>query len=65
LLEQSETKRKEFCSLPVREEAEVADAHKPARQQVQQEAAQELFDRQSHDRLQEVVFSLIFSPEWV
>ena len=33
------------------EEAEVADAHKPAWQQVKQEAAQELFDRQSHDPL--------------
>src|SRR5262249_3072830 len=35
----------------VREEAEVADAHKATRQQVKQEAAQELFDRQSHDPL--------------
>jgi hypothetical protein len=48
-LEQSETERKEFCSLPVSEEAEVADAHKAAWQQVQEEAAQELFDRQSHE----------------
>ena len=38
-LEQPQTKRKEFCSPPVSEEAEVADAHKAARQQVQQEAA--------------------------
>jgi len=51
LLEQSETERKEFCSLPVSEEAEVADAHKAARQQVKQEAAQELCDRQSHEPL--------------
>jgi hypothetical protein len=34
--------------LPVGEEAEVADAHEAARQQVQEEAAQELFDRQGH-----------------
>jgi hypothetical protein len=48
LLEQSETERKEFCSPPVGEEAEVADAHKATRLKVQQEAAQELFDRQSY-----------------
>ena len=42
----------EFRSpLPVSEKAEVADAHKAARQQVEQEAAQELFDRQSHEPL--------------
>ena len=35
--------------MPVGEEAEVADAHEAARQQVEQEAAQELFDRQSHE----------------
>ena len=50
LLEQSETERKEFCSLTVSEKAEVADAHKAARQQVKQEAAQELFYGQGHDR---------------
>ena len=50
-LEQPQTKRKEFCSPPVGEEAEVADAHEAARQQVQQEAAQELFDGQSHEPL--------------
>ena len=50
-LEQPQTKRKKFCSPPVGEEAEVADAHKTARQQVQEEAAQELFDRQSHEPL--------------
>ena len=50
-LEQPQTKRKEFCSPPVSEEAEVADAHEAARQQVQEEAAQELIDRQSHEPL--------------
>jgi len=51
LLEQSETERKEFRSLPVSEEAEVADGHRAARQQVKQEAAQELFDGQVHEPL--------------
>ena len=51
LLEQPEAERKKFCSPPVGEEAEVADAHEAARQQVQQEAAQELIDRQSHEPL--------------
>jgi len=51
LLEQSETERKEFCSLTVSEKAEVADAHKAARQQVKQEAAQELFYGQGHEPL--------------
>jgi hypothetical protein len=37
--------------LPVGEEAEVADAHEAAWQQVEQEAAQELLDSQSHDPL--------------
>jgi len=37
--------------LPVGEKAEVADAHEAAWQQVEQEAAQELFDSQSHDPL--------------
>ena len=50
-LEQPQTKRKEFCSPPVSEEAEVADAHKTARQQMQEEAAKELFDRQGHEPL--------------
>jgi hypothetical protein len=45
LLEQPETECKELCSPSVSEKAEVADAHKTARQQVEQEAAQELFDR--------------------
>ena len=50
-LEQPQTKRKEFCSPPVSEEAEVADAHQTARQQMQEEAAKELFDRQGHEPL--------------
>ena len=50
-LEQSETKRKEFCSPLVSEKSEVADAHKAARQQVQEEASQELIDGQSHQPL--------------
>jgi hypothetical protein len=50
-LEQPQTKGKEFCSPPVSEEAEVADAHKTARQQMQEEAAKELFDRQGHEPL--------------
>ena len=50
-LEQPETKRKEFCSPPVSEKSEVADAHKTARQQVQEEAAKELFDGQGHEPL--------------
>jgi len=37
--------------LPVGEEAEVADTDEAAREQVQQEAAQELIDRQLHDAL--------------
>jgi hypothetical protein len=37
--------------LPVGEETEVADAYETAWQQVEQEAAQELFDSQSHDPL--------------
>src|SRR6202030_1523127 len=36
---------------PVGEEAEVADAHEAAWQQVEQEAAQELVDRQSQEPL--------------
>jgi hypothetical protein len=38
-------------ALPVGEEAEVADAYETAWQQVEQEAAQELVDSQSHDPL--------------
>ena len=51
MLEQARTERKEFCSPPVSEESEVADTHEAAWQQVEKEAAQELFDRQSHDPL--------------
>jgi len=43
-LEQSETEWKEFCSPPVSEKSEVADAHKTAWQQVQEESSQELID---------------------
>ena len=50
-LEETETEWKKFCSPPVCEKAEVADAHEAARQQVKQEATQELIDRQSHDPL--------------
>src|SRR2546422_10014217 len=49
LLEQARTEWQEFCSPPVGEESEVADAHKTARQQVEKEAAKELFDRQGHE----------------
>ena len=48
-LEQPETKWKKLRSPSVREKSEVADAHEAAGQQVQQEAAQELFDRQDHE----------------
>jgi hypothetical protein len=44
LLEQPGTERKKFCSPPVSKKSEVADAHKTARQKVQQEATQELID---------------------
>ena len=37
--------------MPVGEEAKVADAHETAGQQVKQEAAQELFNRQGHEPL--------------
>ena len=51
MLEQARTERKEFCSPPVSKKSEVADAHEAAWQQVEKEAVQELFDRQSHDPL--------------
>src|SRR5580700_8485691 len=51
LLEQARTEWEEFCSPPIGEEAEVADAHEAARQQVQEEAAQELIDGQSQQPL--------------
>src|SRR5579872_1613479 len=46
-----EAERQERSALTVGEEAEVADTHEAAWQQVEQETAQELFDRQSHDPL--------------
>ena len=49
--EQARTEWKEFCSPPVSKKSEVADAHKAARQQVQEEASQELIDGQSHQPL--------------
>jgi len=51
LLEQSETEWKKLGSPPVIKKSEVADAHKTARQQVQEEASQELIDGQSHEPL--------------
>lgn len=48
LLEQARTEWKEFCSPPISKKSEVADAHKTVWQQVKKEAAQELFDGQSH-----------------
>ena len=49
--EQLEAEWQQRSASPVGEEAEVADAHKPARQQVEQEAAQELVDGQSQQAL--------------
>ena len=43
--------RAEVREPPVGEEAEVADAYEARRQQMEQEAAQELIDRQSHEPL--------------
>ena len=51
MLEQARTEWKEFCSPPVSEESEVADAHEAAWQQVEKEAAKELFDRQGDEPL--------------
>ena len=51
LVEQARTEWKEFCSPPVSKKSEVADAHEAAWQQVEKEAAQELFDGQSHQPL--------------
>jgi hypothetical protein len=48
---QLETQRQEGGSPPVGEEAEVANAHEAAWQQVEQEATQEPFDRESHEPL--------------
>jgi hypothetical protein len=50
-LEQPETEWKKLRSPSVSEKSKVADAHKAVWQQVEKEAAQELFDRQSHDPL--------------
>ena len=50
-LKETEAERQECGSLPVGEEAEVADAHEAARQQMEQKTAQELFDGQSHEPL--------------
>jgi hypothetical protein len=51
LQEQAETQGKKRPSPPVGQEAEVADAHKSQRQQVEQEAAQELLAGEAHDPL--------------
>ncbi len=49
--EQAEAERQQLRSLPVAEEAEVADANEAAWHEVQQEAAQEFVCRQAHDAL--------------
>ena len=49
--EQAETQWKKLGSSPIGEESEVADAHEATRQHVEQEAAEELINRQSHDAL--------------
>ena len=51
LLQQAEAERQQRGSLPVGQEAEVADADEARWQQMQQEAAEELVDRQAHDAL--------------
>jgi len=50
-VEQVEAERQEGSAVPVGEEAEVADAHEAAREQVEEEAAQELIDGQGHEPL--------------
>ncbi len=50
-LEQPETEWKKLRSPSVSEKSEVADAHKAAWQQAQEEASQELIDGQSHQPL--------------
>jgi hypothetical protein len=50
-LMKSEAEREQPGSVPVSEEAEVADTNEAAWQQVQQETAQELIDGQVHDAL--------------
>src|SRR5271170_5091507 len=47
--EQPEAQRQQRSAVAVGEEAEVADAHEAWRQQMEQEAAQKLIDRQSHE----------------
>ncbi len=49
MLEQSEAEWEQFRSLSVGEEAEVANAHEAWRQQVQQEASEELIRGECHD----------------
>ena len=46
-----EAQRQEGSTIAVGEEAEVADAYEAGRQQMEQEAAQELIDGQSHEPL--------------
>jgi hypothetical protein len=50
-VEQVEAERQEGSAVPVGEEAEVADGHEAAREQVEEEAAQELIDEQGHEPL--------------
>jgi hypothetical protein len=61
LREQAETQGKERGSPPVGQEAEVADAHKSQRQQVEQKPTQELLDREAHDPL--AVLGRVSPPE--
>ncbi len=49
MLEQTEAEWEQFRSLSVGEEAEVANAHEAWRQQVQQEASEELIGGEGHD----------------
>jgi len=51
MLEHAETQWKKLGSSPIGEEAEIADAHEAARQPMEQEAAQELIDRQARHAL--------------
>jgi len=48
-VEQLEAERQQRSTIAVGEETEVADAHEAGRQQVEQEAAQELIHIQSHE----------------
>ena len=50
-VEQVEAERQEGSAVPVGEKAEVADAHEAPREQVEEEAAQELIDGQGHEPL--------------